>query len=251
MSTNNQQLTTDNSIKIGSWITLNHMGIAEVMATAGFSWLCLDLEHSVIDYYGMQVMISTIQSKGVKAYVRVGGNDAMQLKRVCDAGVDGIICPMINTKEEAMQLVSNIKYPPKGTRGVGLARAQNYGLDEGFEKYKTKHIDVIAQIEHYKAIENIEDIMNVEGIDGTFIGPYDLSGSMGKPGLYEEEDVKEQIVRYEQKAKASGKLMGFHVIQPKHELVKEKINKGYNFIAFSIDTLFLGVNCREQMKSLL
>jgi 2-keto-3-deoxy-L-rhamnonate aldolase RhmA len=119
---------TKMDVQIGSWITLHHMAIAEIMAGAGFQWLCLDLEHSVIDYYGMQVMLSSIQSKGVQAYVRVGGNDAMMIKRVLDAGADGIICPMINTAEQAKQLVAHVKYPPLGTRGVGLARAQYYAL---------------------------------------------------------------------------------------------------------------------------
>lgn len=240
-----------NTLKIGSWITVNHMAIAEIMATAGFDWLCIDLEHSVIDYYGLQVLISTIQGKGVKAFARVGGNDAIIIKRVLDAGVDGIICPMINNKEDAEKLVSNVKYPPLGTRGVGLGRAQHYGLDQGFEKYKNQkadQIEIIAQIEHHEGVRNMDEIASVEGIDGTFIGPYDLSGSMGKPGMYDDEDVKALIATYEEKAKASGKAMGFHVIQPDHTLLKEKVDKGYNFIAFSIDTLFLGMNCRKELE---
>lgn len=240
-------------VQIGSWITLHHMAIAEIMAGAGFQWLCLDLEHSVIDYYGMQVMLSSIQSKGVQAYVRVGGNNAMMIKRVLDAGADGIICPMINTAEQAKQLVAHVKYPPVGTRGVGLARAQYYGLDEGFEKYresKALEIQIIAQIEHHEAIRNLQSILDVDGIDGTFIGPYDLSGSMGKPGQYEDADVQAQIEQYEKLASGSGKKMGFHVIQPQAQLLQEKINKGYNFIAFSIDTLFLGQSCRQEMNQL-
>ncbi len=240
-------------VRIGSWITLNHMAIAEIMATAGFEWLCIDIEHSVIDYYALQVMISTIQSKGVKAFVRVGGNDAIILKRVLDAGVDGIICPMVNSKEEAEQLVANCKYPPQGTRGVGLARAQHYGLDQGFEKYKTdkaNQVEIIAQIEYIKAIQNLDNILSVEGLDGTFIGPYDLSGSIGKPGLYDEADVQALIATYEQKAKEVDKWMGFHVIQPQHQLIAEKMAKGYNFIAFSIDTLFLGMSCRNELQKL-
>lgn len=239
-----------NKLSIGSWITLGHMGIVEVMAGAGFDWLCIDLEHSVIDYYDVQVLISTIQSKKIKAFVRIGANDATIIKRVLDAGADGIICPMVNNANQARQLVSNVKYPSIGTRGVGLARAQNYGLDSGFENYKNskaKEVVVIAQIEHYEAIEDLNEIIQVEGLDGTFIGPYDLSGSIGKPGQFEDEDVKDLLMTYEKLANQTGKYMGFHVIRPESDLVIEKISKGYDFIAFSIDTLFLGTLCRNEL----
>ncbi len=238
-------------VEIGSWVTLGHMGITEVMAGAGFDWLCIDVEHSVIDYYALQVLISSIQFKKCRAYVRVGANDATIIKRVLDAGADGIICPMINNAIEAKLLVSNVKYPPHGNRGVGLARAQNYGLDNGFETYKdskAKEVIIIAQIEHYKAIQELEQIIEVEGLDGTFIGPYDLSGSLGKPGQYDDNDVKMMLLKYESIASLSDKYMGFHVINPDAELVNEKISKGYNFIAFSIDTLFLGSLCRSEMQ---
>ena len=241
------------SVRIGSWITIHHMAVAEVMASAGFDWLCLDMEHTVTDLYDMQVMLATIQSFGVKAYVRVGGNEAMQIKRVLDAGADGIICPMIQSAEQARQLVSHCKYPPQGTRGVGLARAQRYGLDEGFESYrdqKAPKVEVIAQIEHYQAVDQLQEILQTEGLDGTFIGPYDLSGSLGKPGRYDEEDVRACINRYETIAASAGKAMGFHVIQPDARLLEDKIQKGYNFIAFSIDTLFLGKSCRQQLGDL-
>ena len=241
------------NISIGSWVTLNHFSIIEIMAGAGFDWLCVDMEHSVIDYLDAQRMIATIQAKGLKAYVRVGENNTRIIKRVLDAGADGIIVPMVNSKEDAIKAVSSVKYPPIGARGVGLARAQNYGLDNGFPKYrdeKSKDIKLIVQIEHYKAIEDLEDILTVEGVDGTFIGPYDLSGSMGKPGQYNEADVKQALRKYEAIAKKHDKLIGFHVIEPEHKLVEKKIEEGYNFIAFSLDTLFLGNLCRNEMNKI-
>jgi len=109
---------------------------------------------------------------------------------------------------------------------------------------------LIVQIEHVDAVNNLEEILSLEEIDGTFIGPYDLSGSMGKPGKYDDDDVKEVLQRYEDTARKYDKLIGFHVIQPDYKLVLDKINKGYNFIAFSLDTLFLGSIARNQMKRL-
>jgi len=239
------------NVLIGSWITLNHFSIAEVMADAGFDWLCIDMEHSVIDYYEAEILIAAIKSKGLTPFVRVGENNTRIIKRVLDAGAEGIIVPSVNTKADAHKAVQSAKYSPYGKRGVGLARAQDYGF--GFEKYRdevSKKIKVIAQIEHIDAINNLQEIISTEGIDGTFIGPYDLSGSMGKPGKYKDHDVKEAIATYEKIAKQHDKLIGFHVISPDNELVKEKIKSGYNFIAFSLDTLFLGTICRDQVKKI-
>ncbi|MDC0553779.1 aldolase/citrate lyase family protein [Flavobacteriaceae bacterium] len=236
---------------IGSWITLNHTSIAEIMADSGFDWLCVDMEHSVTDYFEAQQLIAAIQAKGIKAFVRVGENNTRIIKRVLDAGADGIIIPMVNSKEDAIKAINAVKYPPRGKRGVGLARAQKYGF--GFEDYKDNQADdikLIVQIEHVDAVSNLEEILSLDAIDGSFIGPYDLSGSMGKPGKYNDDDVKEVLQRYEDIAKKYNKLIGFHVIQPDYQLVLDKIKKGYNFIAFSLDTLFLGSIARNQMNEL-
>jgi 2-dehydro-3-deoxyglucarate aldolase len=238
-------------ILVGSWITLNHISIAEIMADAGFDWLCVDMEHSVTDYAEAQQLIMAIQSKGLMAFVRVGENNSRIIKRVLDAGADGIIVPSVNSAEEAKKAVEAVKYPPFGKRGVGLARAQSYGF--GFEDYRDKksnEIKLIVQIEHINAIKELDAIISTVGVDGTFIGPYDLSGSIGKPGAWEDHHVKEALLVYENTVKNYDKWVGFHVIQPDFTLVNEKIAKGYNFIAFSLDVLFLGTLVRNQMKNL-
>ena len=237
------------NISIGSWITLNHFSIVEIMADAGFDWLCVDLEHSVIDYYEAEILIATIQAKGITPFVRVGHNDESIIKRVLDAGAQGIIVPMVNSKVDAIKVVNAVKYPPQGTRGVGLARAQNYGFN--FEEYArtiNTQTTVIAQIEHIDAINKLDEILTVEGIDGTIIGPYDLSGSIGKPGKYDDQDIKDLLIKYERKSKEYDKPFGYHVIKPNHQLLLEKIKAGYSFLAFSLDTLFLGTIVRQEME---
>jgi 2-dehydro-3-deoxyglucarate aldolase len=238
-------------VKIGSWITLNNPSIAEIMADSGFDWLCVDMEHSVTDYAEAQQLILAIQSKGIKAYVRVGENNVRIIKRVLDAGADGIIIPSVNSADEARRAVDALKYPPEGKRGVGLARAQSYGF--GFDEYlnqSSKEIKLIVQIEHINAINELEAILNIDGVDGTFIGPYDLSGSLGKPGQWDEPEVREALIKYEETVKKYDKWIGFHVITPDFNLVKEKVAKGYNFIAFSLDVIFLGTLVRNQMAEL-
>jgi 2-dehydro-3-deoxyglucarate aldolase len=237
-------------VLIGSWITLNHFSIVEILADAGFNWLCVDMEHSVIDYFESQQLIAAIQAKGIEAYVRVGENNTRIIKRILDAGADGIIVPMVNSKIDALKAIEAVKYPPKGKRGVGLARAQKYGF--GFDEYKANSDDIklIVQIEHVDAVNNLEEILSLEEIDGTFIGPYDLSGSMGKPGKYDDDDVKDILNHYENVVEEYDKLVGIHVIQPDYRLVIDKIKKGYDFIAFSLDTLFLGHIARNQMNQI-
>ena len=241
----------NNQLTIGSWVTLGHQGIVEIMCTGGFDWLTLDLEHSVIELSQAQHLIAHIKNNGTTALVRVSKNEEVVIKRVMDAGADGVIVPMINSKTDAIQAVNYVKYPPQGKRGVGLARAQQYGI--GFDKYKewlNESSIIIAQIEHIEAVNNIEEILQVDGIDGIIIGPYDLSGSMGYPGEYQREDVKAAIRRVEDACIAINKPLGFHVIQPDYQLVLEKIQKGYTFLAFSLDFFFLGEKLRSEMKQL-
>jgi 2-keto-3-deoxy-L-rhamnonate aldolase RhmA len=241
----------DKKTSLGSWITLNHPSIAEIMADAGFDWLCIDMEHSVTDYFEAQQLIVAIQSKGLKAFVRVGENNTRIIKRVLDAGADGIIVPSVNSAAEAQKAVNAVKYPPAGTRGVGLARAQGYGFDfENYRDVKSKAITLIMQIEHINAIKELDAILSLDGVDGTFIGPYDLSGSIGKPGQWDEPEVIEALKTYEETAKKYDKLIGFHVVPVDYQLVLEKQKQGYNFIAFAFDAFFLGKIMRDQIKQI-
>ena len=238
-------------IKIGTWITLGHFSIVEILAKSGFDWLCVDLEHSVIDLFEAEKLIATIESNGCIPYVRVSSNDKNMIKRVLDAGAKGIIVPMVNSRADAIEVVENSKYPPTGKRGVGLARAQGYGFN--FKKYKNfidNELKIIVQIEHHKAIDNLSDILGVEGIDGTIIGPYDLSGSIGMPGDYNSKEVKALLDSYEKICSKFDKDYGFHVIEPDHRLILKKIKKGYTFLGFSLDTLFLGTLAKNEMAKI-
>ncbi len=236
--------------KIGSWITIGHSSIAEIMADAGFDWLCIDMEHTVIDYTQAQNLISAIQGKGKLAYIRVGENNTRIIKRVLDAGADGIIVPMVNTMEDAQRAVDAVRYPPEGKRGVGLARAQGYGFD--FKKYlnKQKNIEIVLQIEHIDAINNLESILAVEGINGTIIGPYDLSASMGKPGEFEDDDVKEVLAEYEKISLELNMPMGYHIVEPDSEKFISMVDKGYTILALSFDAMYLGSIIRENLEKI-
>lgn len=237
-----------NELSIGSWITLAHPAIAEIMAKAGFDWLTVDLEHSVITIREAGELIRVIDLCGVTPLVRLSANDPVQIKRVMDAGAHGVIVPMVNSAAEAEQAVAAVQYPPKGRRGVGLARAQGYG--GGFEAYKVwleKEAVVIVQIEHIKAVENLESILSVDGVDGFIVGPYDLSGSLGVPGIFDHPLMQQAIERIKLVGFKSGKVPGIHIIEPMIEQLQKHIAEGYRFIAYSLDIRMLDKTCRDAL----
>jgi len=235
----------------GSWITIGNPIVAELMANSGFEWLTIDMEHSVITLDVAQDLIRIIELSGCVPLVRVSENNPVMIKRVMDAGAHGVIVPMVNTKEEAEQAVKSVRYPPEGFRGVGLARAQKYGFDfEGYKKWLAKESIVIVQIEHVDAVKNLKEILAVKGVDGYIVGPYDISGSLGIPGEFENPKFKKIIKEVMDVGKTSKKSAGFHVIPPDKKEVKKIMNMGYTFIAVSLDTLFLGSLCKDVLKKL-
>jgi len=238
-------------LSLGSWITIPHQAVIEVLSTAGFEWLVVDMEHSPIGVETLVSLIGHIQGNGMQALVRVSKNEEVAIKIVLDAGADGVIVPMIRNEEEARQAVDYVKYPPTGKRGVGLNRAQKYGT--AFESYKNwvnEEVVIIAQIEHIEAVDNLEEILAVPGIDGIIVGPYDLSASMGHPGEFEREEVHAALMKIDEVAKRLDKPLGYHVIDSDHGKLLERIYKGYSFLAFSLDFFFLGDKAREEMKLL-
>lgn len=238
-----------NELSIGCWITLAHPAIAEIMAKAGFDWLAVDLEHSVITIREAEELIRVIDLCGVVPLVRLTSNNPDQIKRVMDAGSHGIIVPMVNSPEDAMLAVEAVKYPPTGKRGVGLARTQGYGTSfQEYLEWQKKNSTVIVQVEHIDAVNNLEAIFSVDGVDGYIIGPYDLSGSMGIPGQFEDQEFQAAMNRIREVAAKMNVTGGIHVIEPEPEQLEQRINEGYRFIAYSLDIRMLDVACRKGLE---
>lgn len=236
---------------IGSWVTLAHPAIVEIMANAGFDWLAVDLEHSVITIREAEELIRVADLSGVSPLVRLTSNNSDQIKRVMDAGAHGIIVPMVNSPEDAKRAVEAVKYPAAGKRGVGLARAQGYGAR--FEEYLEWQRDqslVIVQIEYIEAVNNLEAIFSVDGVDGFIIGPYDLSGSMGVPGQFQHPDFLGAMARIRAVADEMNISGGIHVVEPEPEQLVRHIKEGYRFIAYSVDIRLLDVSCRRALEQI-
>ena len=230
----------NNELSLGSWITIGHPSIPEILAQAGFEWLVIDIEHNLIDPLMLHTLIATIQSKDIAALVRVSDNDKVIIKQVLDAGADGVIVPMVCTKEDAEMAVNYSYYPPRGERGVGLSRAQGYGESfEDYIKWQSNSLTIIAQIEHIEGVNNIDDIISTDGIDGIIIGPYDLSGSLGCTGDLNNPKVTVAIKNVENTCLKNNFPLGFHVVEPNISFMQEKIYSGYKFLAYSTDFYFL------------
>ncbi len=234
------------TLTLGSWITLGHPAIAEIMASAGFDWLVVDLEHSVIDLEMAGDLIRTIDLCGVAPLVRLTSNDQNQIKRVMDAGAHGIIVPMVNTPEEALRAVAATRYAPVGSRGVGLARAQGYGANfQNYLKWQSEGPVIIVQIEHKDAVDQLEAILRVPGVDGFIVGPYDLSCSMGIAGQFEQAEFVHTIKRIHEIGQQVGSLVGMHIVEPDLQQLEQMARDGYNFIAYSVDIRLLDIGARQ------
>jgi 2-dehydro-3-deoxyglucarate aldolase len=241
---------SNKELTIGSWVTLAHPAIAEIMARAGFDWLTVDLEHSVITIREAEELIRVIALCNVVPLIRLSSNDPVLIKRVMDAGAHGIIVPMVKTRIEADAAVAAVYYPPKGVRSVGLARAQGYGTTfQKYRKWLENKAVVIVQVEHIDAVNNLEDILSVPGVDGYFIGPYDLSASMGLPGQFDHPDMVAAIARVRQVGSVLGKPGGIHIVEPDIIQLEERIKEGFKFIAYSVDTRMLDTACRAGLAA--
>jgi len=238
-------------LTIGSWITLGHSSIAEIMAQARFDWLTVDMEHSAITLHEAQQLVQVIELSGCVPLVRVGANDANLIKRVMDTGAHGVIVPMINTREDAERAVGAVKYPPQGFRGVGLTRAQSYGAHfEEYRKWNETESIVVVQIEHIKAVENLEAILSVEGVDAFIVGPYDISASLGVAGQFDHPEMTAVLTRILDTARRLNAVAGYHVVPPDARQAVERVKQGYRFLAYSIDFLLLGESCRGGLKAI-
>lgn len=228
------------ALTIGSWICFDNSMVAEVLAGAGFEWLVIDQEHTAIDVACAKMQMIAIQARGVEVLVRVPALDEGSIKRALDSGAQGVIVPMIRTAEQAATAVAWSYYPPRGSRGVGLHRAQGYG--PGFSSYiqrMNEGLVVIAQIEHTEAVANIDAILEVEGIDAIVIGPYDLSASMGFPGEFQRPEVLQALERVREACGRIHKPYGYHSVSSDPAEALARINEGATFVAYGVDFLFM------------
>jgi 2-keto-3-deoxy-L-rhamnonate aldolase RhmA len=237
-----------NEFLLGAMLTIPAPEVAEMIAKCGFDWLFMDGEHSPLSTLDWQRMLQAVGGRSA-GIIRVPEKSEAAIKKMLDIGADGIIAPQVNSADEARQIVEWCKYPPQGVRGVGLARAQGYGLDFASYVESANHdIAVIIQAEHIDAVNNIEDIAKVEGIDAIFIGPYDLSASMNKMGEIDDVEVIAAIDLVTRACRQNNIALGYFGVDA--ESVKPYIDQGYKLICTGVDAGFVTQGAQQVLQQL-
>jgi len=227
-------------VTIGSWIQINNATSTEILANAGYEWLGIDIEHTDIDITSLTGLLRGMYGRGTVPVARVAANETMAIRRALDMGVQGVFVPLVSTAEEARRAVAAAKYPPQGIRGFAFCRANDWGADfDAYVRTANDEIAVVVMIETREGVENIEHILDVDGIDGVFIGPYDMSGSYGIPGQTQDPIVQNACMRVAQACRRAGKSAGLHIVEPAPETVRQTIADGFTLICLGVDTVFL------------
>ena len=215
---------------LGCWTMLGNPHVTEILALAGFDYLILDQEHGLGDPTSLSLQLQAVSATNTTPIVRVPWNDHVYLKRVLDAGVEGVMIPSVETAEEARAAVAACRYPTLGRRGTAAStvRASNYGMAPDYVPTCADNLLIVLQIESAKGVENIDEILEVEGIDVMFIGPYDLSGTMGHLGNIKHPEVARAIEHAESRIKAKGLPMG--TVPHPGCTWKDMFARGYQFV---------------------
>ncbi|MGE7545986.1 HpcH/HpaI aldolase family protein [Sporosarcina newyorkensis] len=225
---------------IGSWLQLASPLSAEIIAKAGFDWALIDMEHAPSDIMTLINQCQALKAYDVEPFVRAPWNDKVIIKQILDAGVYGVLVPYVNTAEEARQVVAAAKYPPEGVRGIAPSpRAGGFGMNGlNYLKHANEQVMTIVAIETPEAVENIEEILAVEGLDGVFVGPMDLATSMGHFCNPAAEEVQNAIAKVEEATSKSDKFIG--TVAGSIEQAMSLYEKGYTFVVAMSDSVSLG-----------
>jgi 4-hydroxy-2-oxoheptanedioate aldolase len=237
-------LATGNT-QFGLWLGIPDNSAAEILAGSGFDWLVVDHEHGAFDLGDVLSHLQAMAPYDVAPIVRPVDADPALLKKLCDIGAQSFIVPMIDTSEQAAAVVRAVKYPPDGSRGLGtsLARAARWNTVPDYIARANEEICVIVQAETVTAIDNLEAIASTPGVDGVFIGPSDLSASMGHAGDVSHPEVIETVATSLKMIRAAGKHAGLLCLD--ESKVDQFVQCGADFVGVGVDTLLLGNSARS------
>ncbi|SMF12247.1 2,4-dihydroxyhept-2-enedioate aldolase [Tistlia consotensis] len=221
--------------QIGLWSQLMHPLVADILKEAGFDWIVLDMEHGQNEIQDVLVQQMAMTGGTAEPVVRPPWNDMVYLKRILDTGAQTVLIPMIDDAEQAARAVSYCQYPPQGLRGVASGmRANRFGRIKGYHPLANEQICVLVQVESRKALENIDAIAAVAGVDGVFIGPTDLSTGLGHLADPNHPEVQAAIRHAVERCKAAGKPAG--ILTADNAAAERYLDWGYTFVAVGGDT---------------
>ena len=231
--------------QFGLWLGIPDVSVAELMSGAGFDWLVIDHEHGAFELRDVMSHLQAMAAYDVAPVVRPVDDNPALLKKLCDMGAQSFIVPMIDTAEQAAAVVAAVKYPPEGRRGLGtsMARAARWNTVSNYIDRANDEMCVIVQAETVTAMDNLEAIANTTGVDGVFIGPSDLSASMGHIENVSHPDVRDAVSNGLRTIRAVGKHAGLLCLDESR--VSHFIDCGANFVGIGVDTLLIGNSARR------
>lgn len=232
---------------IGALLQMPLPEVAEIFVAAGYDWLFVDLEHSPMGARDALDVLTAVDSR-IPCVVRVPWNDEADIKKALDIGATGVIVPLVNNAEDARLAVGRCRYPPAGFRSVGITRGQRFDLDfDGYMKRANDEIAVIVQIEHIEAVNNIGAILDTPGIDGVFVGPFDMSGSMDLPGQINHPKVQDAIKTVIRACEKHDIARCIYAHTPEH--AQTYMEQGYRVIGLCTDYIMLARQAADYLKA--
>ncbi len=227
----------DPGAQFGIWCSLADPVTSEIAATAGFDFLTIDAEHGPNDLRTVLAQLQATAAYPTSVIVRVSQGDTALIKQVMDIGAQTIVVPMVETADQARQMVAAVRYPPAGVRGVSTARAARWGRVENYFARANDEACLVLQIESAAGLDNIEEIAAVDGVDALFVGPSDLGASLGYLGQADHADVRQIVNAAIHRINATGKASG--VLAQGDELIRTYLDAGAGFVAVGVDTYLL------------
>jgi 4-hydroxy-2-oxoheptanedioate aldolase len=228
-------------LQIGLWSSLCSNLVAEIIAHAGFDWILLDTEHSPNEVPDLVAQLQAMTGGTAAPVVRAAWNDPVLIKRILDIGAQSVLLPYVQTADEARRAVAAVRYPPNGLRGVSASsRATSFGRVSNYLKKADEEICLLVQVETGAALDELEAIGNFDGVDGVFIGPADLSASLGHLGDTQHPDTQSALQDAGRRLVRMGKPAG--ILASGEAEARRYIDWGYNFVAVGVDTRLLATS---------
>jgi len=224
---------------IGGWMQIPHGSVAEIMGAAGYDWVAIDLEHGSIGVEQLPDLFRALELGNTLPMARLAEGRSKDCQQALDAGAGGIIVPNIKDAEQLKAVRDACRWPPAGQRGVGFCRANRFGGNFGSYAQLAQAPLLVAMLEDVRALEELDPILAVKGLDAVLLGPYDLSASLGHTGKFNHKDYLCALKTILRQARAFSVPVGIHVVEPSMPELRQRIRQGFRFLPFSIDSVFL------------
>ena len=224
---------------IGFWCQFFDQFAIRKICNLNYDWLALDMEHGVYNYKDVCVLTSIIKDYGKIPFVRLNKSNEESVQKSLDSGASGLILPMIENPSSLKKLIKKSSYPPIGNRSVGFSNSNMFGLNLSNDLNSKSRPYIVIQIESVSGVDNLSDLINIDGFDAIMIGPYDLSASLGCPGDFQNKKFIDCINKINKLIFESKLYNGYHIVTPDEQDLKNKIKSGYKFIAYGTDGSFI------------